>query len=343
MTITDTSKILLISTVRRIFFSILLLSQMSPLFGINIIRQIERQRTKKWERAGIQFMRFTDAQGDHGFYAKITDKPKLLLIHGFGASAQLQWYDTARLLRKDFDLIIPDLLCSGASIVRDNQYGVDDQVRHIKAIIDHLNITEKIYICGNSYGGLIAAHFADQYPELTEHLVIYDAPAKFYSLQYADSIAKKYGVSGINDLLMPPGPEEMKASLKVIYFKMPFIPDFIFNEMFDPSFPSTRTEQKKLLDDLIMNEKMYQNKEYHFTLPVSILWGEHDELIPLSTANSLITYLKVPEHRIHIFPDAAHAINMERPKDFVAALIQVMEVKEGQRDRGTERQRDLGT
>jgi pimeloyl-ACP methyl ester carboxylesterase len=73
---------------------------------------------------------------------------------------------------------------------------------------------------------------------------------------------------------------------------------------------------------------MYQNKEYHFTFPVSILWGEHDELIPLSTAKSLITYLNVPEHRVHIFPDAAHAINMERPKEFVQELKNVLEERD---------------
>ncbi|MFO0358964.1 MAG: hypothetical protein ACK50N_00560, partial [Flavobacteriales bacterium] len=72
-------KILLITTIRRIFLFIAFLSIMSPLFGINIIKQIERQRTKKWERAGIKFMRFTDSRGDHGFYAKITNKPKMLL------------------------------------------------------------------------------------------------------------------------------------------------------------------------------------------------------------------------------------------------------------------------
>lgn len=324
MIVRTTSQILLKKNLRRIFFSHLLLSQMAPLFGINIIRQIERQRTKKWERAGIHFMRFTDAQGDHGFYAKITDKPKLVLIHGFGAAAQIQWYDTARLLKDDFDLIIPDLLCSGASIVRDENYSVEAQAKHIKAIIEHLGIKEKVILCGNSYGGLIAAHFADSFPDFTQQLIIYDAPVKFYSLQYADSIAKEMGVENINNLLMPPGPEEMKASLKVIYHKVPYIPDFVFNEMFDPSFPSTRDEQKKLLNDLIAKEKLYQNKEYQFNFPVGILWGELDKLIPLSTAQSLISYFDVPAQRVHIFPEAAHAINMERPKDFVRELKKVL-------------------
>ena len=313
-------KILLITTIRRIFLFIAFLSIMSPLFGINIIKQIERQRTKKWERAGIKFMRFTDSRGDHGFYAKITNKPKMLLIHGFGAAGLLQWYDTARLLKNDYDLIIPDLLCSGASIVRNGDYSVEAQVQHLKSIIDHLDIKEKIIICGNSYGGLIAAEFAHKYPDQIAHLFFYDAPVKFYSLHYADSVAKSLGVPGIDELLMPPGPEEMKASLRVIYHKVPFIPDFVFNEMFDPSFPSTRDEQKKLLESLIAKEKEYQERAYQFSFPISILWGQYDQLIPLSTAESLITYFNIPRERVHIFPDAAHAINMERPREFVKAI-----------------------
>lgn len=293
---------------------------MAPLFGFNIIRQIERQRTRKWERAGIRFHRFTDAQGDHGVYAKLEGRPKLLLLHGFGASAQLQWYDVARILHKDFDLIMPDLLCSGASITRDNAYSVSDQVEHLKTILDHLEITEKILLCGNSYGGLVAAHLADRYPEKIEHLVLYDAPAKFYSLHYADSIAKKFGVAGIEELLMPPGPEELKASLKVIYYKTPFIPDFIYQEMFDSPFAATRDEQRKLLQHLIDREKFYQDKEYHFSFPVSLLWGENDELIPLSTARAIMEHYHIPEDRLFVFSEAAHAVNMERPKEFSAVL-----------------------
>ncbi|MEZ4799898.1 MAG: alpha/beta hydrolase [Flavobacteriales bacterium] len=289
-------------------------------FPFNIIRLIERQRTRRWDRQGISFYRFENEKFSSAVYASSNGKPKLLLLHGFAASALLQWYDTARLLKHDFDLIIPDLLCSGYSVLKDGTYSVEDQVAHIKFILDELGVDEKILVCGNSYGGLIAAHFTHTYPELVDRVVLYDAPAKFYSLTYANELAVSMGMESIYKLLMPTTAFEMKKALGLIYTKLPFIPDFLYEAMFESPITDQRPCQEMLLDHLISNEKKYQDFEYIITCPIYIIWGDSDRLIPMDTALSLKEYFNVSDDRFKVVTNAAHSINMERPREFCTEL-----------------------
>jgi len=303
---------------------LVILLLMSTLFGFNIIQFIEKQRTKRWERSDIVYSLFSNEKGNHSVYSRLSDKPKIVFLHGFGASSLLQWYDVARLLKNDYDLIMPDLLCSGESAVIDNDYTVDAQVEHVKFVIEQLGVKEKVIVCGNSYGGLVASHFADKYPEMVSHLIMYDAPSKHYSLQHADSVARSLGLTGIGELLMPPNPEAMRTSLKVIYYNEPFIPDFVMNGMFEPEVMEQRKEQQKLLDDLISREIYYQQKDYNFKMPVSLIWGQYDELIPITTAKSIMEEYEIPEERLYIIPNTAHAANMEVPKEFCKVLCLIV-------------------
>lgn len=289
-------------------------------FPFNIIRLIERQRTRRWDRQGIQFVRFDSERFTSAAYVSKKGLPKLLLLHGFGASGLLQWYDTARLLKNEYDLIIPDLLCSGSSVLHEGSYSVQDQIDHIYFLLEQLEVSEPIIVCGNSYGGLIAAHFAQQFPEKVEKLILYDAPAKFYSLSYANDVAISLGLENIYKLLMPETAFEMKASLSLIYSKLPFIPDFLYEAMFESPIIDQRENQKLLLDHLIAFEKHYQEVEYTFSIPTYIIWGKEDRLIPMDTAVQLKEYLDVPDTRFRVIDNAAHSINMERPREFCAEL-----------------------
>ena len=43
--------------------------------------------------------------------------PKLVFLHGYGGSGVVQWYEVALRMKNDYDVIIPDLLCSGVVVV----------------------------------------------------------------------------------------------------------------------------------------------------------------------------------------------------------------------------------
>ncbi|MCC6599719.1 MAG: alpha/beta hydrolase [Crocinitomicaceae bacterium] len=297
---------------------------MSSLLPVNVVRIAGRHRAWRWGTLDIHYYEFSSNQGKHGVYARLKGKPKLIFLHGYGGSALVQWFDVAKIMIEDYDVIIPDLLCSGGSEISDGDYSIESQVRHLKFILEQLNVEEKVMLCGNSYGGVVAAFFADQYPDMVSRLVLYDAPLTHYSIAYADEVARSRGMKGIRELLSPVGPNEMKIGLGIIYHKVPYFPDFVYRQMFEVPMTGIRDEQLKLLDYVIAHEDYYRSRKFSFHCPVYLIWGEFDALVPLSTAYGIMKDHNIPENHLVIIPNAAHAANMEYPRLFVKIIREMI-------------------
>src|SRR5882672_3062371 len=77
-------------------------------------------------------------------------------------------------LRKEgFRVIAPDLIGYGRSSKPIIPYNFFDMARNTRSILQSLNI-QKTMIVGHSMGGMLAARFATQYPDVTERLVLYN-------------------------------------------------------------------------------------------------------------------------------------------------------------------------
>ncbi len=251
-------------------------------------------------------------------------KPKLMMLHGYGASGISQYFRTSIQLNESYDLILPDLLYCGKSIGDSLDYSIGAQVRHIKTILDSLLINESITVVGNSYGGIVAAYFAENYPLLVSKLVIYDSPVNNYSMAYADSLAQAMQVPSVKELLSPTTICENRKSLDLIFHDQPYIPRFLRRQMIKYGSIPARQAQLQLLDYLMANEEKFNGHYFNWHMPVYICWGEYDVLIPMSTCDAIIARYKIPKERVHIFHDAAHAVNVEYPKEFVTYVKSVM-------------------
>src|SRR6187200_1008872 len=77
-------------------------------------------------------------------------------------------------LRKEgFRVIVPDQIGYGRSSKPIIPYSFNDMARNSRAILQSLKI-DKAMIVGHSMGGMLAARFATQHPDVTERLVIYN-------------------------------------------------------------------------------------------------------------------------------------------------------------------------
>src|SRR5687767_7724293 len=83
----------------------------------NFLKIVDRKQVKKFNREGITAYTFTTADGarHYAHCTATTGKPRLMLLHGYGASGVGQYYRTALELQEDYDLILPDLLYCGHS------------------------------------------------------------------------------------------------------------------------------------------------------------------------------------------------------------------------------------
>lgn len=108
--------------------------------------------------------------------------PLLLLIHGAGSDSS--YFSMAmEELKKDHMVAAYDRCGYSKSKFKDDcrtedyavRYSIEQQVQDVKAILDALK-TKNAAVVGVSAGGIIALHFAWQYPECVTKLILYEPP-----------------------------------------------------------------------------------------------------------------------------------------------------------------------
>lgn len=292
----------------------------------NFLKIVDRTQEKKFRKNQINLYHFKDQVGVHSVHYSGNGKPKLMMIHGYGASGIGQYYRSAIELNESYDLILPDLMYCGKSFGDSTDYSIDLQVMHIKTILDSLNIHEPVTVIGNSYGGIVSAYFAEKFPELVNKLIIYDSPVNFYTGTYADSISKSVGVCCIQNILSPTTIFENKESLDMVFYDQPYIPRFLRRQMVKYGSVPARPNQLQLLDYLLEREVQFNDHHFDWKMPVYLCWGEFDILIPRATCQNIMLRYQIPDDHLYIFPKAAHAANVEYPLEFASYLRMIMQV-----------------
>lgn len=102
------------------------------------------------------------------------DKPKLLLLHGITANAHAFDGLVKSGLNDHFHLYSADLRGRGQSDKPAFGYSMEEHAQDILGLLDHLEI-EKAFMCGHSFGGLLSAYMAANFPERVAAIVLLDA------------------------------------------------------------------------------------------------------------------------------------------------------------------------
>ena len=200
---------------------------------------------------------------------------------------------------------------------------MDAQVAHLNLILDSLGVKEPVYVVGNSYGGAMAANFAEQHPERVKKLVIYDGPASDYTHATADSVARSVGASDILGLFSPETNTEQRRLLSLALHKVPMIPGFALRQM-RAHGRILRPTYLALLKDLLVHEQEFATKVYRWPMPVYVFWGAHDGLIPPATGRGIHARNQLAADHLVIFPDCGHVANIEQPKEFDKELERIL-------------------
>ncbi|MBX7051371.1 MAG: alpha/beta hydrolase [Flavobacteriales bacterium] len=295
-------------------------------FSCNVLKVVDRKQEKRFSKEEMPLVQFRDGRVIRSVHVRNTGRPKIMLLHGYGASGIGQYYRTALDLNADYDLILPDLLYCGKSRGDESEesYTIAAQVEHLKIMLDSLNVHEPMLVIGNSYGGIVASYFAEKYPEWVNKLVIYDSPVNEYRLSYADSLAHRMEVPSVLELLSPTNIHENRKSLDIVFYDQPYIPRFLRRQMVKYGSVPARPSQLKLLEHLIQHETAYNEHFFQWKMPVYVCWGQYDELIPMQTCRAVMKRYQIPEHRLHVFPHTAHAANVEYPEAFIEYVRSLM-------------------
>jgi len=117
---------------------------------------------------------YVEANGINLHYWRTGDgsKPPLVLCHGYSDNG-LCWMPTARVLERDFDVIMVDARGHGLSDAPETGYGTPYHAADVAGLVQALGL-EKPAIMGHSMGASTASYAAATYPELFGKVVLED-------------------------------------------------------------------------------------------------------------------------------------------------------------------------
>ncbi|KAI3977128.1 hypothetical protein MKX01_042818 [Papaver californicum] len=244
---------------------------------------------------------------------RATNKPALMLIHGFGANSLWQWRYQVETLSIHFSLYIPDLLFFGKSTTTSSERTEIFQAVCLVKVMEKLGV-EKYSILGTSYGGFVGYRMASLWPDRVEKIVIASSAVNM-RLKDNEDLIKKSGVEKIEDLMIPVKASELRTLLSfAVHKRLPFLPDFLLNDMINSLFIENREEKTQLLYGLTLGRKNNVDIS-RLQHEVLVVWGEHDNLFPLKKSYELKELLG-EKVNLEVIKKTSHTPQIENPKLF---------------------------
>jgi pimeloyl-ACP methyl ester carboxylesterase len=242
------------------------------------------------------------------------DAPAIVMLHGFGSSLHT-WEAWARALQTDTRVIRLDLPGSGLS--EPDPSGLYTDTRSVEiliALMDRLGLA-KASFAGNSIGGRIAWRFAVLHPARVTKLVLI-APDGFASegIEYG----RAPGISATAKLMRCVLPKPLvRMNLEAAYAK----PDALSEETVDRYYdlllaPGVRDALIARMAQTVLEDPRPLLRRIE--LPVLLVWGGKDKLIPASHAADYTRAL--PNATLALFPELGHVPQEEGPEETVAVV-----------------------
>ena len=255
------------------------------------------------EQAGLARREVAGPRGKLVYFAGKEGTP-LVLIHGVGNQAG-SWVKVAGDLSMSRKLIVPDLPGHGDSEPATGPLTLADAVAGLGAVLDAEKTGADLILVGNSMGGWVALRYALQHPQRVARVVLVNS----------SGIAGDLG--GVT--LLPKNREEALSLVRAIGLgDAPEPAGFVLDDLVEKiaAGPTARIVAGLTPSDFLESELPGLN------LPVDLLWGTDDRLLPLAYGQRLAALM--PRSRLRELPGCGHVPQQQNPRLFVQALREVL-------------------
>jgi pimeloyl-ACP methyl ester carboxylesterase len=217
--------------------------------------------------------------------------PAVVLVHGLGGRAE-DWLPLARFLVKaGFRVYTPDLVGYGRSEKpADFSYAVHDEAEQVVAFLDVLGLRQ-VDLGGWSMGGGIAQHVAGKHPERVRRLILFDSVGIWEKPDWNVH------------LFTPTSPGELDQLDALLMPNPPQVPGFIARDILRISRERAWVIHRAT-DSMLTGQDATDNLLPQLKMPVLIVWGEKDRIIPLSIGEKMQSL--VPHARLAVFSGCGH-------------------------------------
>ncbi len=268
---------------------------------------------------------FSRRIGETFFYDSSTETAKVpvVLIHGNGDEADT-WRHILPALATTHRVIAPDLPGFGRSMPQDS-----GDLRVLAAgvfeLIDSLEL-KRVALVGSSLGGAVASMVAIALQERTSSLTIIGGPVP--GLPGAQPEINP----GLQAMLEPGVGEAYYTGLRgqgqdAAYASLqPYYANLAGLSASDQSFLRERvwarvwsdTQRTAFFAALRSMFNPSQAASRLKQIPVQLIWGNHDQIVPITVAHSILAAL--PHAQLEVIPGAGHLPHQEKPEAVLSVL-----------------------
>ncbi|TQL54032.1 alpha/beta fold hydrolase [Subtercola boreus] len=226
--------------------------------------------------------------------------PAVVYLHGTGDQGAL--LPALETLADDHLVVRPD----HPGFIESDDFAVSDIAdigRVHEALLDELGIDEFVLI-GCSLGGWVAAELALRVPERVRRLVLID-PAGLAGDGTAPDI---FALTPEEALVATVFDDDRREAARRA------TPHPVITRRLARS----RATAHRIAGDPYMHDPSLAGRLGALTIPVSILWGREDGIVPLSYAAEWMAAL--PQAELTVVPKAGHLPHVERPDSLTAVI-----------------------
>jgi pimeloyl-ACP methyl ester carboxylesterase len=200
--------------------------------------------------------------------------PVVVLVHGLGGSAE-DWRNLAPyLVKAGYRVYLPDLPGYGRSEKPAKfSYSVRDDAEAVVGFLDALGL-KQVDLGGWSMGGGIVQHVAFRHAERVSKLMLFDS----VGLNQMPAFDVR--------LFTPATPAEIDQLDALLYPKPPWVPGFIARDILRISRNNAWVIHRAL-DSMSTRQDATDNMLPQLKMPVLIVWGSLDRIIPLEQGETM--------------------------------------------------------
>jgi pimeloyl-ACP methyl ester carboxylesterase len=238
-------------------------------------------------------------------YIKRGKGEPLVLVQGLGQNLS-GWTLQISFFKKHMNVIALDNRGVGKSSRPNYPYTMDMFVDDIKKLLDHLNIQEKIHLCGVSMGGMIAQNFVIKYPDIVKTVILCATAACHDPTSFIDEIKQSENLEDEERFLVSLNQLFSNSFIEKLKKNKAFYENLKYTMMFeDPVSLQDNINQASAI------EKTHNTREslHKIKQPTLIIAATEDKVIPIEESKFLNE--KIPNSRLEVLKGLGHGFIVE--------------------------------
>ncbi len=241
--------------------------------------------------------------------------PVVVLVHGFGSQARFDWGNVLLPLAEKHRVIALDQIGFGSSEKPFIDYSIQTYVDFLGEFLRTLNIHE-FTLAGESLGGWISALYTIESlaPQNTgsyalpkpQRLILEDA-AGMAPLPSASPIAIPGTVADAHGVAI------------VFHDKSRVTEEFVREDWAMQLKANDGFTKRSIWGNPKIAAEVVSDRLARITVPTLVVWGGSDEIVPLAQGRAYAQ--GIPGAKLSIIPECGHGPSIEKPAQFLAAVL----------------------